>query len=289
MRGKSGTRIEISEQRIAQVEDFIKKKVGHDLQLTISELGVTPDWSAAYTPNSGPMDSVVKVQLDEEREKSAQEYVDILREGFAKDPEFASLEFAFDAGGMIRGAMNEGKSTPINIRITSKNLELAHKIAEQIERKVSKIDGVVDCRILQRLDYPKYIIDVDRTKAADLGLDQSDVMKNVVAALNSSIQFNKHNFWIDPVSHNQYFVGVQYPERDIKSVDTLMDIPVTSPLQEKPIPLRNIASLRRKRSGRDHTRQFAANDRPDDGRIAARPGSRGDRRRRRGPGIRRTD
>ncbi len=69
---------------------------------------------------------------------------------------------------MIRGAMNEGKRTPINIRITSKNLDLAHKIAERIEHKVSKIDGVVDCRILQRLDYPKYIIDVDRTKAADL-------------------------------------------------------------------------------------------------------------------------
>ncbi len=191
------------------------------------------------------MDSVVKVQLSEERGKSAQEYVDILREGFAKRPEFASLEFSFDAGGMIRGAMNEGKSTPINIRITSKNLELAHQIAENIERKVSQIDGVVDCRILQRLDYPKYIIDVDRAKAADLGLDQSDVMKNVVAALNSSIQFNKHNFWIDPVSHNQYFVGVQYPEEDIKSVDTLLDIPVTSPLQPQPIPLRNIVTLRR--------------------------------------------
>ncbi len=245
VRGKSGTRIEISEQRIAQVENFIRKKVGHDLQLIISELGVTPDWSAAYTPNSGPMDSVVKVQLGEEREKSAQEYVDILREGFGEDPIFSSLEFAFDAGGMIRGAMNEGKSTPINIRITSKNLELAHEIAERIEQKVSKIDGVVDCRILQRLDYPKYIIDVDRTKAADLQLDQADVMKNVVAALNSSIQFNKHNFWIDPVSHNQYFVGVQYPERDIQSVDTLLDVPVTSPLQDKPIPLRNIASLRR--------------------------------------------
>ncbi len=245
VRGASGTRIEVSEERIVQVERYIKEKVGADLQLIISELGVTPDWSAAYTPNSGPMDSVVKVQLGEDREKSAQEYVDILREGFAAAPEFAQLEFAFDAGGMIRGAMNEGKSTPINIRITSKDLALAHRIASEIEKKVKSIDGVVDCRILQRLDYPKYIIDVDRTKAADLGLDQSDVMKNVVAALNSSIQFNKHNFWIDPVSHNQYFVGVQYPERDIKTVDTLLDIPVSSPLQKRPIPLRNIASLRR--------------------------------------------
>ena len=70
-------------------------------------------------------------------------------------------------------------------------------------------------------------------------------MKNVVAALNSSIQFHKKNFWIDPVSKNQYFVGVQYFEEDIDSVETLLDVPITSPSQEQPIPLRNIATLRR--------------------------------------------
>ncbi len=98
---------------------------------------------------------------------------------------------------------------------------------------------------MQRLDYPEYIIEVDRAKAADLGLDQADVMRNVVAAFNSSIQFNKHNFWIDPVTHNQYFVGVQYPEQDIKSIETLLDIPITSPVQNRPIPLKNIVTLRR--------------------------------------------
>ena len=83
----------------------------------LSELGVTADWSAAYTPNSGPMDAVVKVQLAPERKQSAQEYVHELRAGLTKDRKLSDLEFSFDAGGMIRGAMNEGKSTPINIRI----------------------------------------------------------------------------------------------------------------------------------------------------------------------------
>jgi multidrug efflux pump subunit AcrB len=70
-------------------------------------------------------------------------------------------------------------------------------------------------------------------------------MRNVVAAANSSIAFNKHNFWIDPVSHNQYFVGVQYPESDIESIDTLLDIPITSPVQDTPVPLRSLASIKR--------------------------------------------
>ena len=75
-------------------------------------------------------------------------------------------------------------------------------------------------------------------------------MKNVVAAVNSSIQFNKKNFWIDPSTHNQYFVGVQYPEADIKSLDTLLDVPITSPLQTQPIPLRNLATVNRHHGAR---------------------------------------
>ncbi len=191
------------------------------------------------------MDAVVKVQLKHEREHSAQEYVEQLRAGFAKDPKFRDLEFAFDAGGMIRSAMNEGKSSPINVRLSGKNLPQARSIAEAIKREIVPIDGVVDARIIQRLDYPEYIIEVDRAKVADLKLNQAEVMKNVVAALNSSIQFHKKNFWIDPVSKNQYFVGVQYFEEDIDSVETLLDVPITGLGQDKPIPLRNIATLRR--------------------------------------------
>jgi multidrug efflux pump subunit AcrB len=141
--------------------------------------------------------------------------------------------------------MNEGKSTPLNVRVTGKNLDKAHEVAEAIRGAVRSVRGVVDCRIVQRLNYPQYVVDVDRSKAADLGLSQMDVMKNVIAALNSSIQFNKKNFWIDPISHNQYFVGVQYPEETIESIDTLLDVPINSRTQKKSIPLRNLATVSR--------------------------------------------
>src|SRR4029077_12108016 len=244
-RAQSGTRIEETEKMVARVEQFVRDQVGEDLQLVISELGVVADLSAAYTPNAGPMDAVVKVQLTHEREHSAQEYVHKLRAGFRGDPSFRELEFAFDSGGMIRSAMNEGKSSPINIRLSAKNTKQARAIAESMKREVAMVDGVVDARIIQRLDYPEYIIEVDRTKVADLGLNQAEVMKNVISALNSSIQFHKKNFWIDPVSKNQYFVGVQYFEEDIDSVETLLDVPITGLGQAKPIPLRNVATLRR--------------------------------------------
>ena len=119
---------------------------------------------------------------------------------------------------------------------------------------------------------------------ADLGLNQAEVMKNVVAALNSSIQFHKKNFWIDPVSKNQYFVGVQYFEEEIDSVETLLDIPITSPKQERadPAPEHRHAPPGFRADG-DHAQQPPVDDRPDHGRLRPRPGP---RRRRRRPGGR---
>jgi multidrug efflux pump subunit AcrB len=246
VRAPSGLRIEQTEKRIAAVESFVRKVIAKDdLQLILSELGVVSDWSAAYTPNAGPMDAVVKIQLTAERKKSAQEYVADLREAFSRSPEFNQLEFAFDAGGMVRSAMNEGKSTPISIRVTAKDQKTAHLIASRIRGEIVSIEGVVDSRIIQRLDYPQYLIKVNRAKSAQLGLTQADVMKAIIAALNSSIQYDKRNFWIDPKSKNQYFVGVSYPEEDIKSMDTLLDIPITSPVQNQPVPMRNVVDVDR--------------------------------------------
>ena len=89
-RAASGTRIEETEKRIAKVEEFVRKTIGEDLQIIISELGVVADLSAAYTPNAGPMDAVVKVQLKHEREHSAQEYVEQLAHGAGPRPEVSA-------------------------------------------------------------------------------------------------------------------------------------------------------------------------------------------------------
>jgi multidrug efflux pump subunit AcrB len=244
---ETGLRIEETEKRVAKVEKVVRDTTGKDLETIISELGVVADWSAAYTPNAGPMDAVVRVQLTPERSKSAQEYVHLLRQAFlsSPDPGVSHLEYAFDAGGMIRSAMNEGRSTPLNVRITGKDLKTAHQVAKSILKDVRGINGVVDARIRQRLNYPEYMVTVNQAKASAEGLTMRNVMENLIASLNSSIQFNKHIFWIDPKTQNQYYVGVQYPEEDILSLDTLLDVPVNSPEQHTSIPLRNVASVSR--------------------------------------------
>ncbi len=136
VRAPTGTRIELTEAGIAEVEDFIRKTIPeHDLEIIVSEMGVTPDWSAAYTPNAGPMDGVVKVQLREHRSHRLRN-MSALRRGFAANPHFTDLEFSFDSGGMVRGAFNEGRSSPLTVRITAKQLGVAAEVAAAIKQEV---------------------------------------------------------------------------------------------------------------------------------------------------------
>ena len=112
VRAPSGTRIESTEKRIKAGRGLRQEddRRGRPRSSILSEIGVTSDWSAAYTPNAGPMDAVVKIQLTEQRHHSAQEYVHMLRDRRCTTTrEFSDLEFAFDAGGMVRARDERGQ------------------------------------------------------------------------------------------------------------------------------------------------------------------------------------
>lgn len=243
VRGPTGSRLEVHEKTVVQVEEAIKQTIpASDLSMIISELGLVPDWSAAYTPNTGPQDAVLKVQLTEHRQRTAQDYAKQLRR--ALNAKFPGVEFAFNTGGLVSAALNYGALSPINIQIAGKKTIEGRKLAREILQAARDVPGAADVRIVQRFDYPQLFIEVDRAKAADLGLSQQDVIRNVVTCLNSSIQFSR-NFWIDPVSGNQYWVGVQYREEAVDSIDDLMNIPITSKHADRTVLLRNVARLHR--------------------------------------------
>ncbi|HEV8132103.1 MAG TPA: efflux RND transporter permease subunit [Acidobacteriota bacterium] len=243
VRAPSGTRVELTEELVKQVEAKIKGLIPEqEIRVLISNIGVLYDWPAAYTPNSGPHDAFVNVQLSEKRRQTALRYTSLLREQLP--PAFPGTEFSFNTGGVLTAALNFGLPSPLNIQIEGNDLQVAYGLAEQIRDYTRSIPGAVDVRIQQRLDYPQIGLQVDRIKAANLGLTQEDVVKNVVTALNSSVNF-KPSFWIDQRNGNHYFLGAQYPEKDIATLDTLKDIPITSPSQSTSIPLRTLASFER--------------------------------------------
>ncbi len=243
VRAQTGLRVERTEQLIADVEKAIAATIPEkDRKIIISNIGVLLDWPAAYTPNSGPSDAFVLVQLAENHKRSTFDYVDELRAKLPK--EFPGTEFSFDTGGMLTAALNGGLPSPINIQVEGNRLEVAPAIAEKIKRFAETVPGAADVRIQQRLDAPQINVDVDRVKAAQIGLTQDGIVKNIVTALNSSINFAP-SFWIDERNGNHYFIGAQYREQDIRSLETVLDIPITGPKQATPIPLRNVAKFSR--------------------------------------------
>ncbi len=237
----SGTRIETTEKVLAEIESEIIDLIGEpdpgfaidpsaeqhpdsSLQLLISNIGVLMDWPAAYTPNNGPMDAFMLLQLkDKTSTKAANDYVVELRQRLAE--KFRDVEIAYDTGGMLTAALNMGEPAPIHFQVQCSDLEIAQEIAGIIRDTAAEVPGATDVRVAQRIDYPALEVEMDRELAARMQVTPKDVMTNLVAATNSSINFEP-TFWIDKNKGNHYFFGVQYREEDLNSEQTIRDISI---------------------------------------------------------------
>ncbi len=243
MRCPSDTRLDAAEKRVADVERFIAEHIpAAERDVVVSEMGLDPDWSTAYTANAGQEDAVIRLQLSDKRRASAQDYAIKLRHLFAAEPRFADLRFNFDTGGMVSTALNLGASSPIDIQVEGGKGEAPFELAKAIRNRIADVPGAADVRVKQRLDAPYKIIDVDRKKAADMGLPADDVLLQVVAAMNSSVSINR-NFWIDTATNNQYFLAVQYPEDPNLTLDDVLNVPVTGSQQDTGVTLRSLVTI----------------------------------------------
>ncbi|MBI3726622.1 efflux RND transporter permease subunit [bacterium] len=243
VRGGTGTRVEQTEELVKRIDQSIVETISKDdLQMVISNIGVLLDWPAAYTPNSGPQDAFIAIQLTEHRAHTAQHWASVLRGSLRS--KFPGTEIFFETGGLMTAALNFGLPSPINVQVQGNDLDKAHEILEAVKERVEKVRGAEDVRIQQRLDYPQLQLVVDRARASSVGLSDEDIVKNTVTALNSSINFAP-SFWIDESNGNHYFMGAQYKEEAIKDLDTLLDIPITSARQKHPVRVRNVATINR--------------------------------------------
>lgn len=246
VRAPSNLRLDETEKRVGEIEDFLKSSIpAKERDMVVSEIGLNPDWSAAYTTNSGQQDAIIRVQLNESRTQTSQHYAIALRHMIEADPRFADLRISFDTGGMISTALNQGAASPIDIEIEGGTAEQSLTIAKTIRDRMATIYGAADVRVHQRSDASYLVIDIDRQKAATMGLTAEDVIQQVVVAMNSSVSINR-NFWIDSKSGNQYFVGVQYPEQIDRTIEDLLSVPVKGASQPTSINLGSLVTLRRR-------------------------------------------
>ncbi len=240
VRTESGTPLELTQEVIIEMEQVVREETQGDLEQVISNIGVFYDLPAAYTPNSGVQDAFIGVQLKEDHIVSTKEYARRIRRRFTEM--FPGVETSFNTGGLITAALNEGKPSPIDVQIKGNKLDVLRQLAEQIRDTIRTLPTTRDVRVLQRLDAPAKDIDIDRIKAAELGVKPVDAIKNMVSALNSSTTFEKA-FWIDENNGNHYYVGVTYPEDRIDDIDVLSNVTTTSATHDKPIPFRSFSKI----------------------------------------------
>ena len=241
VKAATGTRIELSDQLVQQVEQIVRDVVpAKDLKIIVSNIGVQPGFSSIYTPNSGPHTAFVQVGLNASHRLSSFQYMDLVRSRLKKElPQVAAY---FQTGGLVDAILNLGMPAPLDIQVVGKDLNAAHKIAADIARKVSALPDVSDVLVPQDVDYPALQLDIDRLRTAELGLNEKEVVGNVITALTSDAMIAP-SYWVDPKSGNDYLLTVQYPEGFVKNFADLSSIPVRGENSAHPTRLDTLSAM----------------------------------------------
>ncbi|HBN77551.1 MAG TPA: AcrB/AcrD/AcrF family protein [Planctomycetaceae bacterium] len=245
-----GTDLLKTEELVEQIEGTIQEIIpGNEIDTIISNIGLPvgkgAGFSTVLSSNSGPDTAYMIVNLKQSgRQTSTQTYLNQLREKLAE--EYPMEEFLFVSGGIVNMALNEGVPTPISVQVSAGTLTQCRDAAERIVNVVQKIPGTRDVQIAQSLDYPQFDVQVDRTRAKYLGVDQEQVAQTVLTALGSSVGYSP-TIWIDPKSGVDFFMGVQYEDNEFQSLDEIRNIPLSleTPTGPITIPLSNIATIKR--------------------------------------------
>jgi multidrug efflux pump subunit AcrB len=242
----SGTRIGLTEAAIARVENLVRRVVSpEDLGMIVSNIGSTPDFSAIYTSNSGMHTATVQVSLKEDHKVGSYEYMSRVRTRVAEEmPEITAY---FQSGGLVDAVLGLGMPAPIDVQVSGSNLSQGYSTALTLASRIRKINGVGDIFIPQDLDYPAIQLDIDRTRAKQLGLTQKEVVGNIITALTSNAMIAP-SFWIDPKTGNDYMLTVQYPEQQINSFDDLRAIPIRGQNVLESTRLDMVSNMRRIKS-----------------------------------------
>ena len=229
-RAPSGTRIEKTEMIFAEIEDEIRRVIpAREIDNIIDNIGIpNGGFNLAFgdSPTLGVGDGDILISLKPEEHGSTAGYTDQLRKSLRA--RFPDIKFFFEAANITNQILNFGLPAPIDVQVVGRNAAGNYQIAQQIEQQIAKIPGAADVHIHQIVDYPEIDLNVDRSKAGQVGLTQRDVSSSLLISLSGSGQIAPTQ-WLDWRTGVSYQVTVQTPQYRINSIDALMRTPVSAP------------------------------------------------------------
>jgi hydrophobic/amphiphilic exporter-1 (mainly G- bacteria), HAE1 family len=222
IKAPTGTRIENTDEYVARVEDAVRHVVDpKDLKIIVSNIGVVPDFTSLYTTNAGSYTATIQVALNQGHRIGSFEYMDRMRKTMAT--QFPEIRTFFSSGSMVDAILNQGAPAPIDVQVSSSNLDRNYGIAQDLAARIRQVPGVGEVYLPQDNNYPALQLDVDRVHAGELGLTQKDVVDNVITALNSNSVIAP-NYWVDRKNGNNYYLSVQYFEQGPSAIHNIVDL-----------------------------------------------------------------
>jgi len=241
VKAPSGTRIELTDQLVGQVEQIVHEEVPQsDLKIIVSNIGITPGFSSILTPNSAPHTAFVQVGLNEGHKLSSFAYMDLVRARLRRD--LPQVSAYLQTGGLVDAILNQGVPAPLDIQIGGNDLDSDHAIAAQIAKQARALPGVSDVLVPQDVDYPSLKVDIDRERASELGLSAKELVDSLITALSSNGMIAP-SYWIDPQTGNNYLLTVQYPENQVKSIASLGAMPLRAEKLKEPTRLDSVVHI----------------------------------------------
>jgi multidrug efflux pump subunit AcrB len=245
MRARAGTRIEETARICDQVESALRQEIPKNELVTILDNIGMPFSSINNTYSTsgtiGTSDAEILVSLNQEHHHPTEDYVKKLREDLPLY--FPGVEFFFQPADIVSQILNFGLPSPIDVQVFGRNLNGNYTVAEQIANRMRHIAGAVDVHVQQLMNDPELDLNIDRTRAKDVGLDQQDVARNLLVSLSGSFQTSP-SYWLNPQNGVTYSVAVQTPDYRLNSLQALMNTPVSSSKAAYPQVLANLATLK---------------------------------------------
>ncbi|HEX5316479.1 MAG TPA: efflux RND transporter permease subunit, partial [Candidatus Kapabacteria bacterium] len=226
MRAPIGTRLEATEDIVSHVEEAIRRQIPASELSTINvNIGVPTFYNLAFvsTDNTSAMDADFLISLQADHHPTAG-YMNKIRTVLAK--EFPGCVFYFQSADIVSQVLNFGLTSPIDVQIQGPNLDTDYKIARTLRDQMKTVPGAADVVIKEALDYPTIRVNVDRTRAAEMGLTEQNVTNSMLIALSSS-SLLAPSFFLNPVNNVNYNVVVQAPLDKVTNVSDLLSMPVT--------------------------------------------------------------
>jgi multidrug efflux pump subunit AcrB len=248
VRAPVGTRIEETAALFDHVENSIRRVIPPDeLGSIVDNIGLPVSVTGTAYMNSGavgPEDGDILVALNEGHAATA-DYVKKLR--IILPQSFPGSTFSFLPADIVSQVLNFGSPAPIDVQVAGPDKARDEAYAAELRRRIAAIPGAADVRLQQSSHYPSFAVNVDRTRAGQVGITERDVTNSMVVNLAGSVQVAP-TYWLNPKNGVSYPIVIQTPQYRMDTLSDLANLSVTGSKPGSNQILGGISDIRRQNS-----------------------------------------